>query len=849
MVRAFFVLVLFFSFSCAQTLQELADSAAKTESKHLVLEDKTYFVEEPLRLGPEHSGLVIKCSGGAKIVGGRKIDNWERDGAMWKAKLDGIKFVSSLYVNGRRAELSSFPKGRFLFMKSPYPAGGGGHASTAFIVRNEDIDFLNSLSPQELQSVDFDVYMSWVNNRLAFDRIEPRKDGKTSAVHFKEPGASTPFFQYDANPRFKIINSKSAITEEGEYAFDIADSTLYYKPRKGERIKSAQAYVPVLETLLEGKGNGPSERIENITIEGVTFEFAGNFPKRENRAYENAVQAAHNAPSMVSFEHAKNISMRGCVLWHCDGYAITFANSVWDSRVEYCEIFDSGSGGVRVGTTAKSGNFETPESDGITSGRIRISDNIIYGYGRWCKSGVGVLACDVADVEISHNEIFDGYYSGISTGWTWGFSPAHTKNLKINSNRIHDLSFGVMSDLGGIYTLGPSPDSEISGNHIYNINCHAYGGWGIYNDEGSSGFSVSKNFVQGAQEGGYFMHYGRNCKVHNNVFCFSSDFQIGLGRQGENSFSFERNVVAYASPALLMRANTPPNAESATFEKNIYWNSNGEVKFGGMDFAQWQAEGRDKGSFAEPVDIEKLKNGAALKKIGFEPLNIVNSGPRGMMKSRLRDIMDSSASQRSAYSMPDVVRTPIEADWETDINDTFEFDEVGAPPSEIRANGQKFYIAQDPDFGKVMRVEDLPSDPMWMPYAYYTCKFNGPGIVKISFMLKLSPTTNFLFDVRDSPVGTGGPNFRIKDLKIDGDISQTVLPANKWLKVEADIPVSSSASSGMWSLKISDGDNILLDSPKACHNKNFNEIKWIGFIMGGNDGAPTDFACIKIKKQ
>ena len=841
MARVFFAFIFFFSFSCGQTLQELADSSAKTGQKRLALENKTYVLTEPLRLGVEHSGLSIEGSGGTKIIGGRSVENWEPDGELWKAKLDGVKFVSSLYVNGRRAELSSFPKGRFMFMKSPYPAGGGNYAATAFVVRNEDIEFLEKLSPQELQSVDFDVYMSWVNNRMAFDRIEPRKDGKTSAVHFKEPGASTPFFQYDANPRFKIVNSRAAITEGGEYAFDIADSTLYYKPRRDDDFKTAQAYVPVLETVFEVKGKGAAQRVENITVKNVAFEYGGNIPEHENRSFDNAVQAAYNAPSFILFEHAKNVSLQNCSIRHCDGYAVTFANSVWDARVENCEIFDSGSGGVRVGTTEKSGDFETPESDGVTSGRIKISNNIIYGYGRWCKSGVGVLVFDASDVEISHNEIFDGYYSGVSTGWTWGAGPSHTKNLKINSNRIHDLSFAVMSDLGGIYTLGVSPGSEISGNHIYDINCHAYGGWGIYNDEGSSGFAVSKNFVRAAQEGGYFMHYGRDCKIFNNVFCFSSDFQIGLGRQGEDSFSFERNVVAYASPALLMRANTPPNPESVDFEKNIYWNMNGEVKFGDMDFARWQASGRDKGSFVEPVNVDKLMNGAPVEKIGFEPLNVKDAGVKGPMKKRLREIMKT-------HKMPDVVRTPIEADWETDIDDNFEFDEVGSTPSEIRATGQKFYIARDPDFGKVMRVEDLPSDPMWMPYAYYTCKFKGPGIVKISFMLKLSPTANFLFDVRDAPVGTGGPSFRIKDLKIDDSGSQTTLPADKWLKVEADIPVSSSASNGSWALKISDGDNALLDSARTSPNQNFNEIKWIGFIMDGNDGAPTDFANIKIKK-
>lgn len=123
MARVFFAFIFFFSFSCGQTLQELADNAAKTGQKRLALENKTYVLTEPLRLGAEHSGLSIEGSGGTKIIGGRKIGNWEPDGGLWKAKLEGVKFVSSLYVNGKRAELSELSQGPLSVHEVPLSRG------------------------------------------------------------------------------------------------------------------------------------------------------------------------------------------------------------------------------------------------------------------------------------------------------------------------------------------------------------------------------------------------------------------------------------------------------------------------------------------------------------------------------------------------------------------------------------------------------------------------------------------------------------------------------------------------------------------------------------------------------
>lgn len=49
------------------------------------------------------------------------------------------------------------------------------------------------------------------------------------------------------------------------------------------------------------------------------------------------------------------------------------------------------------------------------------------------------------------------YFShvGICLGWVWGISfPAMTYGNTVEDNLVHHIGNGILSDLGGIYTLG-----------------------------------------------------------------------------------------------------------------------------------------------------------------------------------------------------------------------------------------------------------------------------------------------------------------------------------------------------------------------------------------------------------
>jgi len=127
---------------------------------------------------------------------------------------------------------------------------------------------------------------------------------------------------------------------------------------------------------------------------------------------------------------------------------------------------------------------------------------------------------------IENNVIHDGNYSGISVGWKWDYSYHITHDISIKNNLVYDIGQGVLSDLGGIYTLGTQPGTVIENNVIHDVTAHYENGttygFGIYLDQGSSYMTVKSNLVYNCSETGYFLHMGKDIDAVNNIYLHNS---------------------------------------------------------------------------------------------------------------------------------------------------------------------------------------------------------------------------------------------------------------------------------------------------------------------------------------
>ena len=583
----------------------------------IVLRGGTYALNRPLILTPDDSGLVLAAYPRETpvVTSEGRLTAWRRSSVnpnLWETRAPGDWRFHELFVNGVRKGRARLPATGF------FRCVGGPIKDHPSQLRFHPGDLKESWARDG--GVELVLLQAWAQSRnviLAVDTVA----NVVSLAGNAFPNNS------EQDARYYIENAPDAL-RPGSWRLDEKTGLVTYWPEAGEDVPSATITAPRLYDLADVEGE-EARPVLDIVFDGLVF--AGtDWPLTGGNDVDP--QAAVEVEATLQFRLAKHCVVERCRFTRLGGYAVDFGHGCQENKIVGCEMWDLGGGGVRLGDSDAHAALAAPNTANV------VTDNHIHHIGLVHAPAVGVLALLSATNLIAHNEIDHTYYTAISIGWTWGYAPNPCRGNIIEYNHLHDIGQGMLSDMGGVYTLGFQPGTIIRDNLIHDVSVFIYGGWGLYTDEGSSDIVLESNIVYRCQSAGFHQHYGESNLLYNNIFALNRDHQLMRTRAETHlSFNFTNNIVYFTSGDLL---GGNWSGDGLAIEHNIYFDARAGPApppslDGALKIENWRGRGHDLHSlFADPLFVApqdgdfRLQRGSPALAFGFHPLDGRGAGPR-----------------------------------------------------------------------------------------------------------------------------------------------------------------------------------------------------------------------------
>lgn len=507
------------------------------------LADGVYRQSSPLRLTAADSGqngyrVLWQAAPAAHpvITGARAVTGWSLADSgrnIWRANVGAGIDSRQLYVNGAVATRARTQVNRADFTSD----------STGLRFTNSALGYLNNLANQS--RIQMESVNSFTDRYVSVQRISGNQ------ITMQQPGWNNNNFGYDtfaqphrAGPLY-LTNAYEFLDTPGEWYLDPGTGALSYIPLAGQNMSTVSVELPTLQSLIQvgGTYDAPAH---HITFSGITFTGTSWLGPSSNQGYADQQTGAYisgnwnwpsfgscsegctqfeatrpnwlQSPAAVQVSAANNITFTDAQFVNLGQTAIGIGNDANANGsgvglgasnivVTRSEIARDVAGGIVVGGVRADAHH--PSDSRMVNRDITVSNNRLHDLGLEHRGIVSVLTTYVTNASVSHNEVYNLPYTGMSLGYGWGSNDAGGSNTYANrglynyqprystattasnnqlvGNYVHDV-MQQMTDGGCIYTLSANPGGLISDNYCLRSN-----GFGLYFDEGSRYYTARTN--------------------------------------------------------------------------------------------------------------------------------------------------------------------------------------------------------------------------------------------------------------------------------------------------------------------------------------------------------------------